>query len=197
MTAHFDYFYNGRRSFDIKKRWNNLEDKATDTLLNYVESSVVEENTRFIDSLANGSDTSNTFIRQNVMAMFTYTNNPGWLNIDQSIRANQLAHGAVLDHYELALVPLIVPPMAATSWMGLADHLLASFRNCFAACRCYISPIFSKYQLKDRSGFVKMIWAVGMVKVTWPIIVKTYSIVRDEVGSDLVRDYFIANGVCF
>ncbi|KAL1640227.1 hypothetical protein SLS58_007178 [Diplodia intermedia] len=132
ITAHLDYRYNPRRSSDIKKGRNNVEGKVSDAPLNFLESSVLEENACVVDSLANGPDTSNTFIRQDIMAMFT--NNSG-----------------------------------------------------------YISPVFDKFQQKDR----KMVWAVGTVKVTWFIIVKAYTIVREKVGSDLVRGYFIINEVCF
>nr|AHA91692.1 MAT1-1-1 [Diplodia sapinea] len=56
--------------------------------------------------------------------------------------------------------------------------------NCFVAFRCYISPVFDKFQQKDRSGFVKVMWAGENVKAKWTIIAKAYSTIRDEVGSD-------------
>ncbi|OJD37486.1 mat1-1-1 [Diplodia corticola] len=56
--------------------------------------------------------------------------------------------------------------------------------NCFVAFRCYISPIFQKFQQKERSGLVKVMWAVEMVKAKWTIIAKAYSVIRDEVGSE-------------
>nr|APB08862.1 mating type protein [Neofusicoccum eucalyptorum] len=56
--------------------------------------------------------------------------------------------------------------------------------NCFVAFRCYASPIFDKYQQKDRSGFVRTLWEVEMTKAKWTILAKAYSYIRDEVGTE-------------
>nr|APB08864.1 mating type protein [Neofusicoccum vitifusiforme]APB08865.1 mating type protein [Neofusicoccum vitifusiforme] len=56
--------------------------------------------------------------------------------------------------------------------------------NCFVAFRCYASPIFDKYQQKNRSGFVRTLWEVEMTKAKWTILAKAYSNIRDEVGTE-------------
>nr|APB08859.1 mating type protein [Neofusicoccum arbuti]APB08860.1 mating type protein [Neofusicoccum arbuti] len=56
--------------------------------------------------------------------------------------------------------------------------------NCFVAFRCYVSPIFDKYQQKDRSGFVRTLWEVEVTKAKWTILAKAYSNIRDEVGTE-------------
>ncbi|EKG11565.1 Mating-type protein MAT alpha 1 [Macrophomina phaseolina MS6] len=55
--------------------------------------------------------------------------------------------------------------------------------NCFVAFRCYISPIFEKFQQKNRSGLVKTLWDSEQNKAKWAIVAKAYSIIRDEVGT--------------
>nr|ATN96242.1 MAT1-1-1 [Eutiarosporella darliae]ATN96246.1 MAT1-1-1 [Eutiarosporella pseudodarliae] len=56
--------------------------------------------------------------------------------------------------------------------------------NCFVAFRCYVSPVFDKFQQKDRSGFVREMWAFELVKSKWTIIAKAYSYIRDDVGKE-------------
>nr|AHA91681.1 MAT1-2-1 [Diplodia sapinea] len=110
MQAHPEYRYTPRKSSDIKRRKSKVKGKGkvsgkfevSDAPLNFVEPSVLEENARAVDSLVSGP-ASTKLTHHDVMAMLLQRNDVGWLNMDQSSRADQQAYGAVLDHHELAL----------------------------------------------------------------------------------------------
>ncbi|KAL1640565.1 hypothetical protein SLS58_006760 [Diplodia intermedia] len=108
--AHPDYRYTPRKSSDIKRRKSKVKGKGkvsgkfevSDAPLNFVEPSVLEKNARDIDSLVSGP-ASTKLTHTDAMGMLLQKNNVGWLNMDQSSRADQQAYGAVLHHHELAL----------------------------------------------------------------------------------------------
>ncbi|KAK7513290.1 mating-type protein MAT alpha 1-domain-containing protein, partial [Phyllosticta citriasiana] len=56
--------------------------------------------------------------------------------------------------------------------------------NSFMAFRVYYNPIFHSFEQKERSGFMKTMWAEEETKAKWSIIAKAWSIIRDEVGKD-------------
>ncbi|KAK7537261.1 mating-type protein ALPHA1/MAT-1/A-1, partial [Phyllosticta citribraziliensis] len=56
--------------------------------------------------------------------------------------------------------------------------------NSFMAFRVYYNPIFHSFEQKERSGFMKTMWADEETKAKWSIIAKAWSIIRDEVGKD-------------
>nr|ATA58167.1 MAT1-2-1 [Diplodia seriata] len=108
-AAYPEYRYAPRKSSDIKKRKSKVKGKGkvsgkfevSDAPLNFVEPSVLEENARAVDSLVSGP--ASKLNNGDFSAMLLQRNNVGWINMDQSSRADQQAYAAVLNHHELAL----------------------------------------------------------------------------------------------
>jgi hypothetical protein len=73
---------------------------------------------------------------------------------------------------------------AAKPGVQPAGIVLAAKRplNSWIAFRAYYSPIFTTFQQKDISGFLKRMWNADPFKAKWTIVAKAYSIIRDKVG---------------